>query len=276
MRIARSTKTPIDKLWLSHEIGAFVGRRHDRVRRNAAAQSRRHAICSARSPGSYIANPASSGGYTPGAAFGAKLAAPDKHVIAVTGDGFYMFSTANAALWAGAALQRAVHGRRLSEPRLQHRHAASLNDVSRLVLREESGYEGGTFDRRWTSRKKPKRAARYGENVTDPAEIRAGAATRARSERPRPPGRHLRLGRTAVLQMSYIATNICLSLAIHDFRHAMIVSITRLVRWGRGLGCSRRRSIAPGSRCRPGRARRRRRAFRRSGSSGCRASLRMP
>ena len=51
-------------------------------------------------PGAYFHNPASSGGWAQGAAFGAKLAAPDKDVIAVSGDGFYMFGTPIHALWA--------------------------------------------------------------------------------------------------------------------------------------------------------------------------------
>ena len=57
-------------------------------------------ICNLAQPGAYFHNPASSGGWAQGAAFGAKLAAPDKDVIAVSGDGFYMFGTPIHALWA--------------------------------------------------------------------------------------------------------------------------------------------------------------------------------
>ena len=53
-------------------------------------------------PGSYFYNPGSSGGWAPGAAFGAKLAAPDRNVVAITGDGFYMFATAIHSLWSAA------------------------------------------------------------------------------------------------------------------------------------------------------------------------------
>ena len=64
------------------------------------AQNQVHDYLAISQPGAYFHNPASSGGWAPGAAFGAKLAAPDKDVIAVTGDGFYMFGTPIHALWA--------------------------------------------------------------------------------------------------------------------------------------------------------------------------------
>ena len=58
-------------------------------------------------PGSYFNGAGSSGGWAPGAAFGAKLAAPERDVIAVTGDGFYMFGAP-----AGAVGRRASSARR--------------------------------------------------------------------------------------------------------------------------------------------------------------------
>ena len=42
------------------------------------------------------------GGWSPGAAFGGKLAAPDRDLVAITGDGFYMFATAIHSLWSAA------------------------------------------------------------------------------------------------------------------------------------------------------------------------------
>ena len=57
-------------------------------------------------PGSCFSNPGSSGGWAPGAALGAKFAAPDRDVIAVTGDGYYMFGTPTPALWAAAHYKR--------------------------------------------------------------------------------------------------------------------------------------------------------------------------
>jgi acetolactate synthase-1/2/3 large subunit len=167
--VTRSSKTPIDKLWLSHEIGAFAD--DDTIVFDETLphnQVERYLKCS--QPGSYIANPASSGGYTIGAAFGAKLAAPDKHIIAVTGDGFYMFSTANAALWAGAHYKApftvvVYQNRAYSTGTLQ---VSSMYPDSYAA---KTGYEGGTFDPPMDYAKEAEACGAYGENVTDPAEI---------------------------------------------------------------------------------------------------------
>jgi len=50
-------------------------------------------------PGSFFASGGGSLGWNGGAAIGAKLAAPDKTVVAVTGDGSYMFSVPSSVHW---------------------------------------------------------------------------------------------------------------------------------------------------------------------------------
>ena len=164
----RSKKTPIDKLWLSHEIGAFAGTDSivlDETLPHNAVE--RYLQCP--EPGSYIANPASSGGYTPGAAFGVKLARPDKHVIAVTGDGFYMFSTANAALLAartyGAPFTIVVYQ--------NGGYSTGTLQVSTMYpesFAKKTGYEGGTFAG-IDFAKEAEACGAYGESVSDPDEI---------------------------------------------------------------------------------------------------------
>jgi acetolactate synthase-1/2/3 large subunit len=53
-------------------------------------------------PGSIFASGGGSLGWNGGAAFGAKLAAPDKTVVALTGDGSYMFSVPSSVHWMAA------------------------------------------------------------------------------------------------------------------------------------------------------------------------------
>jgi acetolactate synthase-1/2/3 large subunit len=173
---SRANKTPIDELWLSHEIGKFVD--DDTIVLDETLphnQVERYLKCSV--PGSYIANPASSGGYTSGAALGVKLAKPDKHVIAVTGDGFYMFSTANAALLAGR-----MYGAPFTIVVYQNgAYSTGTLQVSSMYpdsFSKKVGYEGGTFGA-IDFAKEAEACGAYGENVTDPSQIGA-ALKRAR------------------------------------------------------------------------------------------------
>ncbi len=122
-------------------------------------------------PGSYFSGTGSSGGWAPGAAFGAKLAAPDRDIVAVSGDGFYMFGTPAPAIWA------AVHH---SAPFLMVVYTnRSYTTGTMGVVRSfgpdsyaaQSGFEGGYFDPPIDFAKEGEAAGAYGENVTDPAEI---------------------------------------------------------------------------------------------------------
>jgi acetolactate synthase-1/2/3 large subunit len=167
--VLRSAKTPIDKLWLSHEIGVFADDNtivFDETLPHNLVE--RYLTCS--QPGSYFGNPASSGGFTVGAAFGAKLAAPDKHVIAVTGDGFYMFSTANAALWAGAHY-KAPFTVVVYQNRAYSTGTLQVSSMYPDSYSAKTGYEGGTFDPPMDYAKEAEACGAYGENVRDPGEI---------------------------------------------------------------------------------------------------------
>ena len=134
-------------------------------------------------PGSYIHNPSSSGGWSIGAAFGAKIAAPDKDIIACTGDGFYQYSTATAVLWAAvhfnAPFMAVVYQNRS--------YTTGTLNVAHVYpdgYARKAGYEGGYFDPPVDFAKEAESAGAYGENVHTSAEVgpamrRAKAALRA-------------------------------------------------------------------------------------------------
>jgi acetolactate synthase-1/2/3 large subunit len=173
----RAAKTPIDPLWLSYQIGKFADDDNTIVLDETLPHNQVERYLKCEQPGSYIANPASSGGYTPGAALGVKLAKPDKHVIAVTGDGFYMFSTANAALLASrsyvAPFTVVVYQ--------NGAYSTGTLQVSTMYadsFSKKAGYEGGTFGE-IDFAKEAEACGGYGENVTDPSQIGA-ALKRAR------------------------------------------------------------------------------------------------
>jgi acetolactate synthase-1/2/3 large subunit len=85
---------------LSHAIGEAVG--PDAVIFNEYPLRGDH--CARERPGTYFGlSPAGGLGWGLGAALGAKMAAPDKFIVATLGDGAYMFANPTAGHWVAAA-----------------------------------------------------------------------------------------------------------------------------------------------------------------------------
>ena len=167
---ARSGDTPIDPLWLSYQISRAVDD-NCIVLDDTLGPSRFSEYLRCRKPLSYIRNPGSSGGWGPGAAFGAKMGAPDKDIICVTGDGFYQFGTPQPAIWAGAH-----HGAPFLTIVYTNRSyttgtLAVQNSFGQESYATQSGYEGGYFDPPIDFAAEAAAAGAYGENVDDPAEV---------------------------------------------------------------------------------------------------------
>ena len=168
--IAGSDTSPIDPLWLSYNVGQLLDDNclllDDTL---GGSRAREYMPCNL--PGSYFTNPGSSGGWAPGAALGAKLAAPERDVIAVTGDGFYMFGTPAPAIWAAAhhdaPFMVVVYTNR-SYTTGTSRIAGTYGADSYAA---KAGFEGGYFDPPIDFAKEAEAAGAYGENVRDPAEV---------------------------------------------------------------------------------------------------------
>ena len=161
--------TPVDVRWLSHQIGQALGDDWI-VFDDTIVLSQVHDYLECAKPNSYFYNPGSSGGWAPGAAFGAKLAAPNSNVVAITGDGFYMFGTAVHSLWSAAHykapyLTIVYQNRSYSTGTL--RTSRSYPDG----FAAKAGYPGGYFDPPIDFAAEARSAGAYGENVTDPKEV---------------------------------------------------------------------------------------------------------
>jgi acetolactate synthase-1/2/3 large subunit len=179
---SRAASTPVDPIWLSFQIGEALGDECI-IFDETIEHNRLRAFLKLARPGSYFNAPGTSGGWSPGAALGAKLADPSRDVVAITGDGFYMYSTANAALWAA---------RQYAAPYLTivYQNRSYSTGTLRLASTFEHSYgvaadcEGGYFDPPLDFSKEAEAAGAYAENVDDPAEIapaiaRGLAATRS-------------------------------------------------------------------------------------------------
>ena len=169
--LGRGAANPIDPLWLSYQIGQLVDDRciviDETLEHNRLGQ-----YMPSRVPGSYFRNPGSSGGWSPGAAFGAKLAAPGRDVIAVSGDGYYMFGTANQALWAanhyGAPYMHVIYQNR-SWSTGTMRVQSTYEDSAAA----KAGFDGGYFDPPIDFAAEAAAAGAYGENVRRPEDVAA-------------------------------------------------------------------------------------------------------
>jgi acetolactate synthase-1/2/3 large subunit len=168
---ARSGSNPIDPLWLNYQIGQAL-EDDDIVIDEALPSSRFHEFLRLARPGSYVVNPGTSGGWAPGAALGAKCAAPDRDVIAVSGDGFYMFGTPAPALWA-AAHYKLPFMMIVFQNRSYSTGTVRLNTAypDAMAKRPDFDYEGSYFDPPIDFAKEAEAAGAYGENVRDPNEI---------------------------------------------------------------------------------------------------------
>jgi acetolactate synthase I/II/III large subunit len=121
-------------------------------------------------PGSYFHNPGSAGGWAPGAAVGAKLAAPDRDVIAVTGDGFYIYAAASSALWAGVR-HNAPYLTVVFQNRSYTTGTVAVANAYPDGYAQRSGLDGGYLEPAIDFAKEAESAGTYGENVREPGEV---------------------------------------------------------------------------------------------------------
>jgi acetolactate synthase-1/2/3 large subunit len=167
---AQATAMPIDPLWASYQLTQALDDNcillDDTLGGNPT-----HQYIRVSRPGSYFRGAGSSGGWAPGAAFGAKLAAPERDIVAVTGDGFYMFGTPGPALWAGAHHNAPF----MVVVNTNRSYTTGTLGVIRSFGRDsyaaKQGFEGGYFDPPIDFAKEAEAAGAYGENVRDPAEL---------------------------------------------------------------------------------------------------------
>ena len=175
-----ATKTPIDPFFTSYQVGKLVTDK-TLIVDDTLPGPRLRDYLPMTVPGSYIGNPGSSGGFAPGAAFGAKLAAPDRDVIAVTGDGFYQFGTPAPAIWAAAHHDAPF----LTIVYTNRSYSTGTTRVGNAYGRDgfasKGGYEGGYFDPPIDFAKEAEAAGGYGETVRDPNDL-ANAFKRGQAE----------------------------------------------------------------------------------------------
>jgi len=121
-------------------------------------------------PGSLFKSGSSAGGWGVGAAFGAKMAAPQQDVVLASGDGFFEFGTPSAAIWAGAHHKAPF----LSVVFVNGSYSTGTNGLRKSYpdgFASGSSCVGGTFDPPPDFARMAESAGGFGEYVQSPAEI---------------------------------------------------------------------------------------------------------
>ena len=166
---AEAGRTPISPLWLSYQIGQAMVSNSIMLDETLMLGPLPRYLRFQES-NSYFRNPGSAGGWTSGAALGAKLARPDKDVVAVCGDGFYMYSVANAAISAAVRYKAPF----MSVIYQNRSYSTGTNATAHYYpdgYAVHGGLEAGYFEPPINFAKEAEAAGAYGENVTDPAEV---------------------------------------------------------------------------------------------------------
>jgi len=168
MEKGMETAAPIKPAWLARCVSELMD--EDAILINEMGVALPHA--SLKTPGSFFAaSPVSGLGWGLGAAVGAKLAAPDKLVIAAIGDGSYYFGNPAAAHYCSRAydlpvlyiiLDNSAWGavRRAVRDMYPDGRAVRSNDMPLTSLEPMVAYD-----------KMCESAGGYGERVEDPAEL---------------------------------------------------------------------------------------------------------
>ena len=169
--LAVSTNSPIDPVYLAYCINQLLDDNCVLVD-DTLTHNPLYNTLALGGASRYFRNPGSAGGWGPGFALGVKLGMPQRDVVLATGDGFWMYSSSNAALWT-ACRQQAPFLSVIFQNRSYStgtRAAAALYPDGYAV---KAGLEGGYFDPPIDFAKEAEAAGAWGENVRDPAVLPA-------------------------------------------------------------------------------------------------------
>lgn len=156
---------------VAHQLASFL--EPETVLLNDALSNGRlvHSLTTRTRPDTYFRSGSSSGGWGSGAALGIKIAAPDTEVVHASGDGYFMFGTPLASLWA-AAHHKAAYMSVVFVNGTYSTGTTSLRKTYPDGYAVAAGnYDGGSFDPPPDFAKMAEAANGYGEDVTELSDL---------------------------------------------------------------------------------------------------------
>ncbi len=189
-------RRPLHPRWVGYQLGQIL--EPDSILLDDSLSNSRHVqdFHNRSQPNTLFRSGGSSGGWGPGAAFGAKLAAPDQDVVLASGDGFFMYGSPVEAMWSASHYKAPF----LTVVFVNRSYSTGTNAVKRFfpdgTIARTNNYEGGLFDPPPDFAKMAEAANCYGETVHEPEEV--GPALRRAME-------HVHKG-TPALVAAYLPT----------------------------------------------------------------------
>jgi acetolactate synthase-1/2/3 large subunit len=163
-------RRPIDPRWLAYELGRCLDSEAVLLNEALSSSSLIDQYCIKSRPRSYFSPRGTGGGWGSGAALGVKLAAPERDVVLVSGDGFYAYGVPSAALWAGVR-----HGAGyVAVVLVNARYTTGTSQHAQLYpegYSEAAGFPGGTFDPPPDFAAEARAAGAFGIMVDEPSDV---------------------------------------------------------------------------------------------------------
>jgi acetolactate synthase-1/2/3 large subunit len=169
--VAVAKRNPIHPRWVAHEVGSVLAPDTIMLDDSVSAAAFVRAYHGRELPGTYFKSGGSAGGWGTGAAFGAKMSRPDQDVVLVSGDGYFMFGSPLAPLWAASHYKAAF----LSVVFVNRSYSTGTSGLRGQypegAVVSTGNYEGGVFDPPPNFAKLAEAANCYGESVSEPEEV---------------------------------------------------------------------------------------------------------
>lgn len=170
--LALSQRKPIAPAYLSYVLGQVLP--EDTILVDEAVGNSPNVMnhFKATRPGTFFRSGGASGGWGPGAAFGAKLAALDHFVALTIGDGFFLYGVPYAALWSAVKYQAPF----LTVVYQNLAYSTGTVALARFYPDgfsvRQGDFEGGWIDPPPDLARLAESVGAYGENVSEPEQVR--------------------------------------------------------------------------------------------------------
>jgi acetolactate synthase-1/2/3 large subunit len=172
LALSRATQTPISTEWLCHCVAEAIDDDTIVLMEPMNDNSPVLRQIPRSKPGTFFQSGGASLGWSLGAALGARLASPDKTVVAIVGDGSFVFGCPTAALWAAGAYHAPFLCIILNNQQYNAPRRAIMRNYGGTSYSEKTGQWVGVDILPSPDYALIARACRaYGQVVTDPSQI---------------------------------------------------------------------------------------------------------